>query len=207
MTSEKDSTLAMSERSPHVPQLRRFAVPAMAAVGTLSLASCAKDAPQDTWQPAGENAQTIQDLQWWVFLIAGIVGVLVFSAVLYIVIRFKDRGQPIPEQTHGNPLIEYTFIAIPAVLLAIIGGFTGASIGANVGISSSSIDYVRLHPTDPVVIEGSIDGGYHVPKSVKVHAIDGDPDHGYFYTNDRVYIVNLADGTVVYSPGTVVAQK
>jgi len=59
-----------------------------------------------------------------VFLIAGIVGVLVFSAVLYIVIRFKDRGQPIPEQTHGNPLIEYTFIAIPAVLLAIIGGFT-----------------------------------------------------------------------------------
>src|SRR5215203_5900335 len=121
MTSEKVSIPAMSERSPRVPRLRRFAV---AAVGMLALASCAEDAPQDTWQPAGENAQTIQDLQWWVFLIAGIVGVLVFAAVLYVVIRFKDRGQPIPEQTHGNPLVEYTFIAIPAVLLAIIGGFT-----------------------------------------------------------------------------------
>ncbi len=90
---------------------------------------------------------------------------------------------------------------------AVIGGFTGASIGAQAGINSSSIDYVRLHPTDPVVIEGSIDNGYHVPKKVVVHAIDGDPDHGYFYTNDRVYIVNLSDNTVVYSPGTVVAQK
>ena len=46
--------------------------------------SCAKDAPQDTWKPAGTNAQTIQDLQWWVFLIAGIVGVIVFAAVLYV---------------------------------------------------------------------------------------------------------------------------
>ena len=90
---------------------------------------------------------------------------------------------------------------------AVIGGFTGASIGAQAGINSSSIDYVRLHPTDPVVIEGSIDTGYHVPKKVVVHAIDGDRDHGYFYTNDRVYIVNLSDNTVVYSPGTVVAQK
>jgi heme/copper-type cytochrome/quinol oxidase subunit 2 len=47
-----------------------------------------------------------------VFLIAGIVGLMVFAAVLYVVIRFKDRGQPIPEQSHGNALIEYTFIAI-----------------------------------------------------------------------------------------------
>ena len=39
-----------------------------------ALAGCAEDAPQDTWQPAGENAQKIQNLQWPVFLIAGIVG-------------------------------------------------------------------------------------------------------------------------------------
>jgi len=90
---------------------------------------------------------------------------------------------------------------------AVIGGFTGATIGAHAGINSDSIDYVRTHPTVPVVIEGNIDAGYHVPKKVRVHAIEGDPDHGYFYTNDRVYIVNMSDGTVVYSPGTVVAQK
>ncbi len=49
---------------------------------------------------------------------------IVFAVVLFCVIRFKDRGQPIPEQSHGNAIIEYTFIAIPAALLAVIGGFT-----------------------------------------------------------------------------------
>ena len=90
---------------------------------------------------------------------------------------------------------------------AIIGGFTGATIGANAGIAATSVDYVRLHPTEPVVIEGRLDTGYRVPKTVKVHPIEGDPDHGYFYTNDRVYIVSMNDGAIVYSPGTVVAGK
>jgi cytochrome c oxidase subunit 2 len=103
---------------------RRLRLLAVAATATVLLSACAQDAPQDTWQPEGSNAQMIQDLQWWVFLIAGIVGLIVFSAVIYCVIRFKDRGQPIPEQSHGNALVEYTFIAIPAALLAVIGGFT-----------------------------------------------------------------------------------
>ena len=89
---------------------------------------------------------------------------------------------------------------------AVIGGFTGAVIGATV-VSDASVDYVRLHPTEPVVIEGSIDVGYVVPEDIELHVIDGDPDHGYFYTNDRVWFVDLGDRTVVYSPGIVVAQK
>jgi cytochrome c oxidase subunit 2 len=112
------------DMSPRRSQARRPLRVAAAVAAAVALSACAEDAPQDTWQPAGDNAQLIQDLQWWVFLIAGIVGVLVFAAVLYCVIRFKDRGQPIPEQSHGNALIEYAFIAMPAALLAVIGGFT-----------------------------------------------------------------------------------
>ena len=41
---------------------------------TAVLAGCASDAPQDTWKPAGPSAQKIQDLQWPIFLTAGIVG-------------------------------------------------------------------------------------------------------------------------------------
>jgi cytochrome c oxidase subunit 2 len=95
-----------------------------AALASIALSACAQDAPQDTWKPAGENAQKIQDLQWWVFLIAGIVGLIVFAVVVFCVVKFKDRGQPIPEQSHGNAAIEYTFIAIPALLLLVIGTFT-----------------------------------------------------------------------------------
>jgi cytochrome c oxidase subunit 2 len=120
----------MTERttSPRRRSIARFGRPALLAIGGLALASCAKDAPQDTWDPAGENAQAIHDLQWPIFAVAGVVGVIVMAVVLLAMFRFRDRGQPIPEQTHGNPIIEYTFIALPAALLAVIAGFTVNSI-------------------------------------------------------------------------------
>jgi cytochrome c oxidase subunit II len=99
---------------------RRLGRTVAALAAAMVLSSCASDAPQDTWKPAGKYAQDIQDLQWWVFAIAGVVGVIVFAVVIFVVIRFRDRGQPIPEQSHGNALIEYAFIALPAVLLAVI---------------------------------------------------------------------------------------
>lgn len=87
---------------------------------------------------------------------------------------------------------------------AIIGGFTGAVIGATV-VSDASIEYARLNPSEPVILEGDLDVGYVVPETVTLHTIDGDPDHAYFYTNDRLYFVELQGRTVVYSPGIVVA--
>ncbi len=109
MTESRDS-------SPR-PGLRSIVVALGAAI---VLSACASNAPQDTWKPEGKYAQDIQDLQWWVFLIAGIVGVIVFVVVVYVVVKYRDRGQPIPEQSHGNALVEYAFIAMPAVLLAVI---------------------------------------------------------------------------------------
>jgi heme/copper-type cytochrome/quinol oxidase subunit 2 len=114
----------MSERPSTPRRLAHTARLALLGAGVLALSACAQDAPQDTWAPAGENAQKIHDLQWPIFLVAGIVGVIVMVVVLFAVIKFKDRGQPIPEQSHGNPIIEYTFIALPAAILAVIAGFT-----------------------------------------------------------------------------------
>jgi hypothetical protein len=90
---------------------------------------------------------------------------------------------------------------------AVIGGFTGATIGASAGVQASSVEYARLNPTEPVVIDGQIDVGYAVPAAIELHPIQDDPNYGYFYTNDRVYFVKLSDRTVVYSPGVVVAAK
>jgi len=92
------------------------------------LASCASDAPQDTWAPEGKYAQDIHNLQWPIFMIAGIVGLIVFGVITFVVVKFRDRGQPIPEQGHGNALIEYVFIAIPALLLAGIAVPTVAGV-------------------------------------------------------------------------------
>lgn len=83
----------------------------------LLIAGCAQDAPQDTWDPAGPNAQEIHDLQWPVFAIAGVVGLIVFGFGFYAIWRFKDRGQPIPKQTHGNPTLEIALTILPALIL------------------------------------------------------------------------------------------
>jgi cytochrome c oxidase subunit 2 len=95
---------------------RRSRIALVAGVGLLA-AGCAQDAPQDTWDPAGPNAQMIHDLQWPVFAIAGIVGVIVLTFVAVIIVKFRDRGQAIPEQTHGKPALEIALTILPALIL------------------------------------------------------------------------------------------
>ncbi len=108
---------------PHRPSTRRrrllLAGTAVAALTTL--AGCAQDAPQDTWDPAGDNARTIDDLQQWVFLVAGIVGLIVVAVVAFVVVRYKDRGQAMPKQSHGNPAVEITLTILPALILIGVG--------------------------------------------------------------------------------------
>ncbi len=100
------------------------------AVGGISVvvASCATNAPQDTWQPKGPNAKIIDDLQQPVFAVAGIIGLIVAVAVIYTIIKYRDRGQPIPEQTHGKPALEITLTVIPALILAVVSVFTFGAI-------------------------------------------------------------------------------
>ena len=88
----------------------------VAALGVL-VAGCAQDAPQDTFDPAGPNAEMINDLDMIVFPIAAVVGLIVMGVVGYAVFKFRDRGQAIPEQTHGKPALEITLTIIPALIL------------------------------------------------------------------------------------------
>jgi cytochrome c oxidase subunit 2 len=96
----------------------------LGTAGTVFLASCASNAPQDTWVPKGPNAQKIDTLQKPVFAVAGIIGLIVATAVIYSMIKFRDKGQPIPKQSHGNPALEITLTIIPALILAVVGVFT-----------------------------------------------------------------------------------
>ncbi|MEY3396139.1 MAG: hypothetical protein RLZZ534_101 [Actinomycetota bacterium] len=92
------------------------------------VAGCATNAPQDTWQPKGPNSKLIDDLQQPIFAVAGIIGLIVAVAVVYTMIKYRDRGQPIPEQTHGKPALEITLTVIPALILAVVSVFTFGAI-------------------------------------------------------------------------------
>jgi cytochrome c oxidase subunit 2 len=107
----------------------RASIPALTGL-VVVLAGCAQDAPQDTFDPQGPAAQTIDDLITPIFAIAGVVFLIVAVAVGYCVVRFRDRPErdDMPEQTHGKPALEIGLTIAPAVLLAVIGVFTVKTI-------------------------------------------------------------------------------
>ncbi len=111
---------------PHPRRWRRWA-PLGLAVFALAVAGCASDAPLDTFDPKGPEAQDIQNLQVPVFIIAGVIGVLVFVITLFIMVRFrrrKGREGDVPKQIHGAPKLEVMWTILPGVLLAVVAVFT-----------------------------------------------------------------------------------
>lgn len=116
MNHERTSVRAPVSESTVKSVSRRSRIALIVLLGAM-VAGCAENAPQDTWDPAGPNAQVIHDLQWPVFLVAGIVGLIVFVVVAYILVRYRDRGQPIPEQSHGKPALEIGLTILPALIL------------------------------------------------------------------------------------------
>jgi cytochrome c oxidase subunit 2 len=92
------------------------------------LAACAEDAPQDTMNPQGPIARSIDNLFNGVFLVAVVVFIFVEFGTLYLVFRFRrrkdDDSEELPAQTHGNTKLEIAWTIIPAVMLAIVGFFT-----------------------------------------------------------------------------------
>jgi cytochrome c oxidase subunit II len=118
----------MDTVSPVKSLTRRISTIVAGAAGTVVLAGCAQNAPQDTWQPKGDNAQKISALDKIVFPIAGIVGVLVFAFAVYTFVKFRDRGQAVPAQSHGKPVIEIVLTIVPALILTVVGVFTFRTI-------------------------------------------------------------------------------
>ena len=96
--------------------------------GSVFLASCATDAPQDTFQPKGPNSQMIHNLDMIVFPIAGVVGVLVTAFACLTFYKYRDKGQAIPSQSHGKPIVEIVLTIVPALILSVVGVFTFRTI-------------------------------------------------------------------------------
>jgi len=124
---------AMSTAGPVVPAgpsraraRRPRAWPAAAALSVLlvaGLSACSQaDRPQSTMDPKGDYAQKIFNLSWPVFLIAAVVGVIVFAVIAVALVRFRERPDEefTPKQVHGNPAMEIGLTVLPAVLLAAI---------------------------------------------------------------------------------------
>src|SRR5262245_11278765 len=82
---------------------------ALSVLLVAALSACSQaDRPQSTMDPKGDYAQKIFNLSWPVFLIAGVVGVIVFAVIAVALVRFRERPDDdfTPKQVHGNPAME-----------------------------------------------------------------------------------------------------
>jgi cytochrome c oxidase subunit 2 len=113
-----------------LPASRRWRLALLVPFGLL-LGSCAPDAPLDTLEPKGPEAQLIDNLWTPVFAIACVVFVLVQGALIYIIWRFrspKDDDDSLPPQVHGNTKLELGWTILPALVLAGVGVATVLTI-------------------------------------------------------------------------------
>jgi cytochrome c oxidase subunit 2 len=94
---------------------------ALFGVLVLVLASCGNDNDQNALTPKGKYARKADHLWNLVFPIAVVMFFLVALAVLFIIIRFRERpGNMDPKQVHGNTPLEIGWTIAPALLLAIL---------------------------------------------------------------------------------------
>lgn len=103
---------------------------ALLALAALALAACG-DERQDVFTPEGDKADQINDLQVPVFLLAGLVGLLVFALLgvaIVVGIRRRKAGADDPVQLEGNFKLEIGWTIAPALLLAVISVFTVATL-------------------------------------------------------------------------------
>ncbi len=85
------------------------------AVGT---AACTT--PQTTFEPASDAADRILTLYIFISVAAGIVGVLVLGAMVYILIKFRARPGRKAQQIHGNNALEIAWTIAPVLVLVVI---------------------------------------------------------------------------------------
>jgi hypothetical protein len=90
---------------------------------------------------------------------------------------------------------------------AIFGGFAGAVIGGEAAVSPEVVRYAGENPVDPVYLDADLTVGTVVSGDITVYPVEGDEQFGYFYANNRVYIVDMETMTIVQSPGFVVPQN
>jgi cytochrome c oxidase subunit 2 len=101
-------------------KVRRVAGLALLALVVSAVLSACDNSP-NILDPAGPVAEGEKGMAIMVFIVAAVVFVIVITALLYCVIRFRDRpGAAEPSQLHGNSRLEIGWTIVPSALLVLI---------------------------------------------------------------------------------------
>jgi cytochrome c oxidase subunit 2 len=86
-------------------------------LSSLLLAACGGNSPS-ILNPAGPVAGKEAGLFWFILVVATIVFVAVEAALIYSIVRFRERpNAPAPRQIHGNNTVELIWTIAPSIFL------------------------------------------------------------------------------------------
>ena len=113
---------------PSATRMRRRLLTLALGLLTLVLSACATDNPQDFLNPGGEFAEKPDKLWDLTFGIAVVVFFLVEGALVYALIKYRQRPDREASQFHGNTKLEVILTVVPALILAGIAVPTVSTI-------------------------------------------------------------------------------
>ncbi|MCC5952745.1 MAG: cytochrome c oxidase subunit II [Acidimicrobiia bacterium] len=100
--------------------------------------------PLTTLDPQGPFSTMIDDLVAPVFIIGGMVFVGVLGAVMYFVLRYREKGDDdleLPKQTHGHTAAEVAWTIAPGIVLAVVAFLT---VGVILDLSAEEEGALRV---------------------------------------------------------------
>ena len=158
----------------------------LAGVGLMCLivllAGCSGHDPQDTLNPQGHIAAVTKALFYPIFWIAVAVFVLVEGMLVYMVLRYRDRGgRQMPVQIHGSTRLELTWTAIPTLMLL---GIAIPTIATLVHVDTTPANAMEInvtghqwwwefdYPKEGIVTSDELRIPAGVPVHVNLHSAD-----------------------------------
>ncbi len=102
--------------------LRRRSVLLLAILTPALLSACILDSNQSPFKTAGPVAEDQKNIFIFIFVIAVVVFVIVEAALLYSILKFRQKGTAArpPNQVHGNTRLEIGWSLAPIVFLVAI---------------------------------------------------------------------------------------
>jgi cytochrome c oxidase subunit 2 len=102
----------------------------VAAAAVVAAASTGCDLPGfGAPDPKSSESEGIFSLWQGFFLTAAAVGLLVWGLLIYVVLRYRRRGDEIPNQKPYNIPVEVVYTVVPILMVAVLFGFSVATEG------------------------------------------------------------------------------
>ncbi len=110
--------------------------------------ACSGDYPQSTLHPNADLSSEIDTLYRTIFWWAVAIFVLVESALVFVILRYRERpGSPAPAHVHGSTLLEISWTLAPAIVLIFIAVPTIQTIFRTDAAPSAELAPVRVEVT------------------------------------------------------------